>query len=331
MLTSVISNSSAAASSSSAAASRRASTSGGSVPRPVSLRTSSSQDGGARNTSRASGRGPPDLPRSGHVDLQQAGHARLELFLQRRARRAIPVAGEPRPLQQCPAGDQTVELAVVDKVIFAAVYFPGPRPTCRNRHGNPDARANPAEFGDDRALPDPGGPGEHGQSRMHRGRDRGFAWIWLRPVAPFSSANSCSSADRWLVPSPRTRRDSAMPSLSMICFARTLPTPGRDSSRAETFILPITSSVAPSLMTSDKVVAPRLRRFFTSARSLRARAAFSSAAARSSGVRGGRATRGHLGFRWKKVCREGKLANHMPFRQRKSPFTSSQIEIYYSM
>jgi len=132
------------------------------------------------------GRGPLDLPRSGHVDLQQAGHARLKLFLQRRARRAIPVASEPRPLQECPAGDETVELAVVDKVIFAAVYFPGPRPTCRNRHGNPDARANPAEFGDDRALPDPGGPGEHGQSRMHRGRDRGFAWIWLRPVAPFS-------------------------------------------------------------------------------------------------------------------------------------------------
>ena len=110
------------------------------------------------------GRGLPDLPRPGHVDLQQAGHARLKLFLQRRARRAIPVASEPRPLQECPAGDQTVELAVVDKVIFAAVYFPGPRPTCRNRHGNPDVGANPAEFGDDRALPDPGGPGEHGQS-----------------------------------------------------------------------------------------------------------------------------------------------------------------------
>src|SRR5208282_2073569 len=144
-----------------------------------------------------------------------------------------------------------------------------------------------------------------------------------------SAPNSCSSAERWLVPSPRTRRDSAMPSLSMICFARTLPTPGRDSSRAETFILPITSSVAPSLMTSDKLVAPRLRRFFTSARSLRALAAFSSAAARSSGVRGGRATRGHLGFRWKKVCREGKLANHVAFRQRKLPITSLQIEIYY--
>src|SRR5271170_3595115 len=55
VFTSVTSNSAAAASSSSAAASRRASTSGGSVPRPVSLRTNSSQDGGARNTSLASG------------------------------------------------------------------------------------------------------------------------------------------------------------------------------------------------------------------------------------------------------------------------------------
>src|SRR5580692_5682684 len=55
VFTSAMSNSAAAASSSSAAASRRAKTSGPSVPLPVSLRTSSSQDGGARNTSRASG------------------------------------------------------------------------------------------------------------------------------------------------------------------------------------------------------------------------------------------------------------------------------------
>src|ERR1700742_672730 len=55
VLTSVRSNSPSAASSSRAASSRRSMTSGGSVPRPVSRRTSSSQDGGARNTSRASG------------------------------------------------------------------------------------------------------------------------------------------------------------------------------------------------------------------------------------------------------------------------------------
>src|SRR6266496_2933374 len=55
VFTSVTSNSPAAASSSFAAASLRSSTAAGSVPRPVSLRTSSSQDGGARNTSRAPG------------------------------------------------------------------------------------------------------------------------------------------------------------------------------------------------------------------------------------------------------------------------------------
>src|SRR3974390_1849955 len=74
-------------------------------------------------------------------------------------------------------------------------------------------------------------------------------------------------------------------------------------------------------MTSDKVVAPRLRRFFTSARSLRARAAFSSAAARSSGVRGGRATRGHLGFRWKKGLSGGETSQSRTL-------SATQIPVY---
>src|SRR5581483_11785956 len=55
VFTSVTSNSSAAASSSLAVASLRSMTSADSVPRPLSLRTSSSHDGGARNTSRAPG------------------------------------------------------------------------------------------------------------------------------------------------------------------------------------------------------------------------------------------------------------------------------------
>ena len=76
----------------------------------------------------------------------------------------------------------------------------------------------------------------------------------------------------------------------MICLARTLPTPGRDSRRAETFILPMTSFSWPCLMTSWREAPECLSRFLTSARSRRAAAAFSSAAARCSGVRGGRAT-----------------------------------------
>src|SRR3954452_14717755 len=55
VLTRVTSNSGSAASSTLAASRRRSITWGGSVPRPVSLRTSSSQEGGARNTSWASG------------------------------------------------------------------------------------------------------------------------------------------------------------------------------------------------------------------------------------------------------------------------------------
>jgi hypothetical protein len=74
-------------------------------------------------------------------------------------------------------------------------------------------------------------------------------------------------------------------------------------------------------MTSDKVVAPRLRRFLTSARSLRALAAFSRAAARSSGVRGGRATRGHLGFRREKGLSGGETSQS-------STLSATQIPVY---
>lgn len=125
-----------------------------------------------------------NLARPGQVDLEQAGHACLELGVERLARRAVPVAREPGPLQQCPAGDQPVELVVIDKVILAPLHFPGARAACRRRHGNPDLRTSPAEFRDDRALPDPGGPGEHGQPRMHRGRDRGAGGT--RPPAALS-------------------------------------------------------------------------------------------------------------------------------------------------
>jgi hypothetical protein len=76
----------------------------------------------------------------------------------------------------------------------------------------------------------------------------------------------------------------------MIALALTFPTPGSASSSAETLSLPIASSVFPSWMTADNVVWPYFRRFFTAARVARAAAAFSKAADRCSGVRGGRAT-----------------------------------------
>src|SRR5690606_20333727 len=144
-----------------------------------------------------------------------------------------------------------------------------------------------------------------------------------RAVAPLNywPPNSLSSAARWLAPRPRIRRDSAMLSRSMICLARTLPTPGSDSSRAETFILPMTSLVWPSLRTSVSEIPPCLRRCLTSARSFLAFAAFSRAAARCSGVRGGRATPGHLGFlSFSEGGRLRKLVGSAPLRQRKGAF-----------
>ena len=76
----------------------------------------------------------------------------------------------------------------------------------------------------------------------------------------------------------------------MICCARTLPTPGMHCSNALTFIFPITSLTWPSRSTwiGD---APECRiRFLISARSRRAAAALSRAAARCSGVNEGSGT-----------------------------------------
>jgi hypothetical protein len=139
------------------------------------------------------GHGLPDLPRAGHVDLEQARHTALELLGERHAQRAAPMADEPRPTPAAlcwpPAGGrQPVKLPVVDKVIFAPAYFGGPRLPCRDRRGNPDLGTRLAEFGGDRALPDPGGPGEHGQPRMHRGCEGATARArrgWLPPVTRF--------------------------------------------------------------------------------------------------------------------------------------------------
>jgi hypothetical protein len=96
-----------------------------------------------------------DLTRSGDIDLEQAQDAVFGFLLQRSARCAVPVTREPGPLEQFPAGDQAVKLFVIDKVLFAPVHFSGTRLSCRHRHGNPDLRTSPVEFGDDRALPDP--------------------------------------------------------------------------------------------------------------------------------------------------------------------------------
>src|ERR1035441_5477970 len=102
--------------------------------------------------------------------------------------------------------------------------------------------------------------------------------------------------------------------------------PGTDSSSADTFIFPITSSVVPRLRASGTVTVPRLMQCLTSERSLRARPAFSRAAARASGVRMGRCCL--VGFPlgwggapggppavpggWSLCCSEGRAAGGYP-------------------
>src|SRR3954454_1160099 len=96
--------------------------------------------------------------------------------------------------------------------------------------------------------------------------------------------NFVRSCSRCLLPNPRTRRVAEMSSSSMIFCARTLPTPGNDSSTVETFILPRVSSLSAFLSTSASVRLPDLSSPLTSARFLRAAAAFFNASARCSGV-----------------------------------------------
>ena len=245
-----MSNSCAAASSSRAAASRRARTSGGSVPRPVSLRTSSSQDGGARNTSRASGsaRLTCRAPATSISSRQATPASSFSLRAARGAcrtggRRTAPTPAAPR---RRPAG-QTRRRRQSD--IRAPSTSPGRGwrvvTDTEIQISGQILRSSATTV----LFPTPEGP-ESTVSRECTGVATADSAEDVVPVCravQISAPNSCSSADRWLVPSPRTRRDSAMPSLSMICFARTLPTPGRDSSRAETFILPITSSAGAIL------------------------------------------------------------------------------------
>ena len=165
------------------------------------------------------------------------------------------------------------------------VDLTGPRVPRGHRDGQPDLGEVGADVGGDRALADRGRAGEDdetGRRRLGVGRRH-------------TRSKRAMSAAAWFEPSPRTRRDSEIPTSSMICRARTRPTPGRDSSRAETFILPMISLSLPSWMTSAREPCEYFSRFLAAARSRRARAAFARAAARCSGVSGGRATEISLG------------------------------------
>src|SRR6476646_3883030 len=227
------------------------------------------------------GHGPADLPGALQVDLEQGRPPGVQGFLDGPARRAV--LGAPvhhRPLQELPRRAHPLELGVVDEVVVDALDLTGPRVAGGRRHRQPHLREVLTDVCRDGPLAHGGRTGQDDEPalvRGHGGRDQ-------------ACSNRASSAAIWLAPRPRTRRLSEMPTSSMIWRARTRPTPGMDSSSAETFILPTMSSFLPSAMTSDSEPWAYLRRFLTAARSRRALAAFSRASARCSGVSGGRAT-----------------------------------------
>ena len=59
--------------------------------------------------------------------------------------------------------DQPVELGVVHEVVVDAVALARTGATSGHRHRHPDVGVPAPDLGDDRALADPGGAGEHGE------------------------------------------------------------------------------------------------------------------------------------------------------------------------
>ena len=115
VLTSVTSNSCSAASSTLAAASRRSMHLGGLGAAAGEPAHQLLPGGRGQEDQLGLRHHALDLPRALEVDLQQDGHAGGEPASTRRARRAVAVARELGPLEQLPAGDQPVELVVVDE------------------------------------------------------------------------------------------------------------------------------------------------------------------------------------------------------------------------
>src|SRR6266545_1659404 len=220
------------------------------------------------------GRGEEDEQRVGHgladlagalqVDLQQGRQAPAEPLLDRGARGAVEVAGELGPFQQLLGVDEVPELRPVHEVVVLPVGLV----LATRAGGHRDRQPHPS------------------RARLvvvaHR--------LFVPCPAHLPAVNSPSSAFRCWSPSPRRRRLSAIFSFSMIWVARILPIPGSACSTAETLSLPTTSSVSARSRTAESVVLPDLSCSFSSARALRISAAFSSAAARCSGLSVGSGT-----------------------------------------
>ena len=214
-----------------------------SVPRPTSRRTSSSHDGGLRNTNSASGIVLADLPGALEVDLEQRGPALGQGLLDRAARGAVAVPCRARP--PTPAARRRRPSGRTPRRRRSGSARRRPRPARRpggRRHRDPDLRVVLADVRRDRALADRG--------RARRGRRAATrSRVGRRLDVPARRTRARAPRPGWC-PGRGPGGSRRSPSRSIICLARTLPRPGIDCSRSTTRILPMTSLFWPSCSTS---------------------------------------------------------------------------------
>src|SRR5438132_12041351 len=217
----------------------------------------------------------PDRHRSLDVDLQQNRLAVGQGFLHLVLRRPVAVSVDGRLFKEAPRGDQRVEVLVGKEVVVPAVPFPSAGAPCGRGYRRNDLRTVREHTFSDRGLAGPRRTRDHEELRCRARRRAGYF-----------SLNSASRACFCFSPRPRMRRDVETSSFSMIFLARTLPTPGRASRTADTFIFPTVLSVGCCRI-CVRVNVPFLSCCFTSARARRASAAFSRAIFRCSSVKTG--------------------------------------------
>ena len=206
------------------------------MPRPVSRDTSSSQRRGLEEHPHRSGLRRLDARAPARSSSSSTGSPAARRSST--GARGVPERCRPRgsrPTRAGPRAPPGGRSPRADEVVLPPVDLPRPGRPGGRRDAEPQAGRPSAQLGDDGALADPGGAGKDQQPAPGRGtarragerslavelREQGLALALAQAAQPAAGAIS---------------------SRSMICSARTLPTPGRASSSAETFILPSTSS-----------------------------------------------------------------------------------------
>src|SRR6476619_4571595 len=179
--------------------------------------------GGREEDEEGVGHGLADLAGALEVDLEQGHPPGGQRLLDGPARRAVTGhAVHDGRLEQLPCLHHPLEIGVVDEAVVHTIGLARARCSGGHRDREPHLREVVADVGGDGALADGGRPGEDDEA--------------VRAAHAWSKRDS--RAEIWFWPSPRTRLLSEMPTSCMIWRARTRPTPGSDSSSAETFILP---------------------------------------------------------------------------------------------